>query len=1340
VQANHFNKETEINALPDGVIMEKDYNDLLLENEQLKAACEKAIGTGRVYTHIAQALARGNTDLFYVNMDTGEFIEYHTDDEIGVLTEARRGSDFFESCERDALLYVHPEDQETFIKAMNRPFLTEALDEKKVFEMTYRRIKNGKPFYVRMKASRMEDDRRFVVIAVSDIDELMKKRRAEERIREERVIYARLHALTGNFICVYVVDPETGRYREFSATDSYEESFSQAKEGTDFFAALREAAQIFSHPDDLNRVLPQLTQENIMKEIRQSGFFTMGYRIMMDDKPLHVEMKAAMVEEKEGPRLIVGLNDNDAQYRQSENDKEIARQKEIYDQITASLTEQYDTLYYIDTDTNTYIEISSTDDYKKLNVPATGNDFFAESRRSIRKYVHPEDQEKVLGLHYKDVMLDNLKDRSSFSMSWRLVVNGQVKHIRHTEVMARDRKHIIVCIKNIDAEVQAQLALKEKQKKSVTYTQIAERLADHYDLIYYIDCEHSDYAELSARRKSGELKIQEEGEDFFAVAWRNAGRLIYSEDRERIRLFLNKDNLISQLENRRQLTEDYRMILGGRKTQYTRMTVTYSTDRSHFIICVENREEDVRREKEHLAALSLANETARRDELTGTKNKTAYRETENELQRLIDERGEPFGIVICDINGLKIINDTEGHKAGDNYIKAACKLICRVFHHSPVFRFGGDEFVVVLRGQDYENRSSLISDLRRQVEENIRIGEGAIVASGLAEYRPVEDHSVEDVFNRADSRMYEDKTRLKEKKLLRESHASQETANIRIISEERRVILDSLFKSFEVVSDGTYVYLCDMKHDYSRWSKNAVDTFGLPSEYMYGAGDIWENRIHPEDRAAYHKGIDEIFSGSASGHDMQYRAMRVTGEYDVCTCRGVVIRDLSGDPDYFVGTIRNHGQQGHIDTLTGLRNQYGFFEDLDACIKRNTEISVLLFGISRFSELNEMYGYHFGNRVLQLYAREVFETVGNAGDTYRIDGTKFAVISNTLSVAKLGKGYDLFRASLHENFRVDGRKILLDLHCGALRVEHFDIDSQTAYACLNYADEESKLRRQGELVEFQNDLNGDNQQRLEKLHAIRASITRGYEGFYLLYQPVVDAKTERLIGAEALLRWKNERYGMVPPDQFIPLLESDPLFPELGEWIIRESILAAKRILKRDPGFIVNVNLSYTQIEKPDFVDMVLRILDELNYPPEHLCFEVTERCRLLDLDLLKTVVVSLKSRGILAALDDFGTGFSAIGIIKEIPFDIIKIDRSFVRKIETNTVERQLIGNIADLASIFGAKVCIEGIETEGMRDILKQYHVESFQGYYYAKPLPIDAFLEWEEEFEERKGEKAI
>ena len=239
----------------------------------------------------------------------------------------------------------------------------------------------------------------------------------------------------------------------------------------------------------------------------------------------------------------------------------------------------------------------------------------------------------------------------------------------------------------------------------------------------------------------------------------------------------------------------------------------------------------------------------------------------------------------------------------------------------------------------------------------------------------------------------------------------------------------------------------------------------------------------------------------------------------------------------------------------------------------------------------------------------------------------------------------------------------------------------------------------------------------ELLDSFEDALSKGH--IFVQYQPQVNHMSGTVVGAEALLRWKNDTYGTVPPDQFVPLLESDPLFPELGEWIIKEAIVTSKQILKNNPDFMMNINLSYTQLEKADFVDMVFHILEDMDYPPEHICFEVTERCRLLDIDLLKNVIASLKARGIKIALDDFGTGFSSVGIVRELPFDIIKIDREFVRKIEVNPVDRELVKYISGLASLFGAKVCVEGIETEGMRDILQDFHVESFQGYYYAKPL---------------------
>jgi diguanylate cyclase (GGDEF)-like protein len=433
------------------------------------------------HSRIARALARGYTDLYYVNMETDELIEYHTDDENGVLTEVRRSADFFEGCKRDVKLFVHPDDQEKFVTAMDRDFLTEALKESKVYEMTYRRIKDGKTFYVDMKVSRIEDDDRFVVIAVSDIDELMKRRQEEERIQEERIIYARLQALVGNFIVVYVVNPETDEYREFSATDEYSENFAQAQTGKNFFEKVREVAHSFNHHDDLDRFLSVFTKENVMEAIERNGVFSFGYRLMKEGTPIYVQMKAAMVEEKEGSRLVVGLNDIDAQVR----------------------------------------------------------------------------QERAL-------------------------------------------------IKQL-AEAQAEASI---------------------------------------------------------------------------------------------------------------------------------------------------------DALTGVRNKHAYLETEVHMDQMIYEHSSPaFAIVMMDVNDLKKVNDSAGHQAGDQYLRSACKIICDIFKHSPVFRVGGDEFAVIAQGVDYENIEERIDQMSGHNAEAKRSG-GIVIACGMSKFD--NDACVASVFERADNKMYINKNSLKE--------------------------------------------------------------------------------------------------------------------------------------------------------------------------------------------------------------------------------------------------------------------------------------------------------------------------------------------------------------------------------------------------------------------------------------------------------------------------------------------------------------------------------------------------------------------------------------------------
>ena len=543
---------------------------------------------------------------------------------------------------------------------------------------------------------------------------------------------------------------------------------------------------------------------------------------------------------------------------------------------------------------------------------------------------------------------------------------------------------------------------------------------------------------------------------------------------------------------------------------------------------------------------------------------------------------------------------------------------------------------------------------------------------------------------------------------------------------ERLMKLDNLFEALSVIADGSYVYLCDMTEDYSRWSKNAVDFFNLPDVYMEKANEIWEEHIHPEDKKLYHERIEKIFSGQEDLHDMQYRAMAKDGTYAVCTCKGIVIRDENGVPEYFGGTIKNHGLMSYIDAVTGLRSLYGFFDDLESVFYHKEEQSVLLVGMNGFSNINDIYGYTFGNRVLQKFGVILKEKYAGKGALYRMDGTKFAIISHELTPEQTAGIYSSLKKEVSHDFYVNDEHVSISINAGIVRINNFDISKETVYSCLKYAYYESKSRRLGEAVIFADALSDDNRLIVEKLNVIRNSVSENCKGFYLCYQPIMDADTEQLKGMEALIRWKNDLYGIIPPIQFIPVLEQDPLFPELGKWILQQAMEDGKLMLEKYPDFIMNVNLSYAQLEQSDFVETVLQLLQQTGFPPENLCLEITERCRLLDISLLKKMFKTFREHGIRVALDDFGTGFSSLGILRELPVDTVKIDREYVKNVEKSASDQNTVKFISNLADAFSAEVCVEGVETAQMRDFLRKYGVNSLQGYFYSKPIPLEQFVE--------------
>ena len=438
------------------------------------------------------------------------------------------------------------------------------------------------------------------------------------------------------------------------------------------------------------------------------------------------------------------------------------KEKEIYDNIATSMAEDYEAMYYINLETGEYLEFSTSPEYASMNVHMEGRDFFAETEANIEKYVHPDDREFSLNLHRKETIIKNLENRKSFSYKYRIMVNGHPRHFQFTILRANDDKHIILYEKDIEDEFTAETLQLENQKKHITFTQIAEILAVNYDVIYYVDVKDSSYISYECRNIYGELDVQKSGNDFFAESKTDISNIVHKNDRDLVFEFINKDHIITSLVNQKSISLAYR-IVAFKQTHHVRMTVRKTTTGTHFIIGIENIDDEIKKEKQQLKALNTEKELARRDELTGVKNKTAFNELEKSIQENIDNGMDylPFALVVCDGNNLKKINDTQGHVAGDEFIKKAAKLLCNIFAHSPVFRIGGDEFIVFLAGDDFANRENLMNSLYSQVLKNQQTKAGPVIASGMSEYNPEKDTFVSEIFNRADKEMYKNKKNLK---------------------------------------------------------------------------------------------------------------------------------------------------------------------------------------------------------------------------------------------------------------------------------------------------------------------------------------------------------------------------------------------------------------------------------------------------------------------------------------------------------------------------------------------------------------------------------------------------
>jgi len=430
--------------------------------------------------------------------------------------------------------------------------------------------------------------------------------------------------------------------------------------------------------------------------------------------------------------------------------------------------------------------------------------------------------------------------------------------------------------------------------------QIGLALTKHFDSLYYVEIATGKYTEYNPGNMLEKIGVPSNGNDFFTDSQKNAPKCIHPDDLDLVISLHNKSAMLEHLRDNRFYSAVYRLIING-KIIHVRHFEIMCEDNEHILCCLENIEDEIQEREERERNLHSAQRMARLDILTGIRNKNAFAEYTEEFRIKISSALEHlhFGIVMCDMNDLKLINDTRGHSFGDEALMRTSRMICEIYEHSPVFRIGGDEFVVILDGRDYNDRESLLEKLREESLANKRSRSDPVVASGMAIFE-VGD-TFDSVLDRADQEMYVNKKELKSL-FVKDYFMDTEKTDTPITAERKR-LLDGLFGALYTTSGGGYVFLNDMKYDLSRWSLPLVDDFGMKSEYMYHADVLWQEHIHPEDIKVYRGAVDAVLCGNAELRAIRYRARKTDGTYVVCSTRSFVLSDKDGNPEYFGGII-----------------------------------------------------------------------------------------------------------------------------------------------------------------------------------------------------------------------------------------------------------------------------------------------------------------------------------------------------------------------------------------------------------------------------------------------------
>ena len=550
-----------------------------------------------------------------------------------------------------------------------------------------------------------------------------------------------------------------------------------------------------------------------------------------------------------------------------------------------------------------------------------------------------------------------------------------------------------------------------------------------------------------------------------------------------------------------------------------------------------------------------------------------------------------------------------------------------------------------------------------------------------------------------------------------------------------------------------YLYVFDLQKDCYKISKHATERFLLPGDNFDDAAKAHHTFVYSEDQSRLDDEFRRIMSGEIVFHNMHYRWLDRVGKPVWINCRGRVLNDADGKTHFLVGCINEIGQKQKADNVSGLLGESSLSAYVEQFEDGLPDGFFLRIGIDDFRDINGDFGMEYGDYILKSTADCIAENIKPSQRLYRILADEFMVVD--FSGGDMEAATELYkniRKSLDTFIEENGYKSVFTISAGAVDTAktsgtYENIMKLSEYA-LNTAKDQGKNRC---YIYMQEDYDVflRKKQITRQLHH---AVNHGFEGFETYYQPIVDTKTRRLVGAEALMRFsmpercedgetKKEavcvgedghdadekvHWERISPVEFIPLLEETGLIIPAGKWMLHQAISTCSRWQKYIPNFRININLSYVQVMKSRVLTEILTALRLYGLEPSAVGIELTESGYLDTNTHFQKLWDGLKKNGVLVILDDFGTGYSNLHCLGDLRPNYIKIDRSFTLKALNNQYEHDLMTQIITMTHKLDLTICVEGIETEDEFAKISELDPDYIQGFLFGKPQPAEEFYE--------------